>query len=90
LYTTTLEEEPLISTKKCLYVFQSQSRCCDKVKSLCCPCWENNQNFPFIQSIAKSLYWPSHPITHIPLLFYMSSTESSLLAAVKSEATRRS
>ena len=63
--TIYMLEEPLVSTKKWLNQFQSQSRCCDGDKSLCCPCRESNQNFPFIQCVAKSVYCPSHPITNI-------------------------
>jgi hypothetical protein len=59
-----------LSTKKWLNQYQSQSRCCDREKSLCCPCEESNYNFPLIQSVAKSVYCPSHPITHISYVDY--------------------
>lgn len=68
--TLYLEEEPLVSTKKWLDQFQSQCSWCEKEKSLCCLCRESNQNFPFIQSVAKWQYCPSHPITHTSYVDY--------------------
>jgi hypothetical protein len=68
--TLPLEDESLVSVKRRLDWFQSQSRCCDKEKSLWCPCLDSNQNFPFIQSVAKSLYWLSHPITYMTYVHY--------------------